>query len=263
MLQQVQDLKEEGEDLKTMLEGLEPADWDGQTPFKNWTVNHVVQHLHGADRMALLSLNDAEGFRAVLADPSEVSAIMNPVLEGGELLAAWWSSFNEMCEALGASDPKRRLPWFGPDMGVMMFTTARQMETWAHGQDIFDMFGRQRINSARLENIVVIGVKTYGWTFANRGMETPGPAPFVCLTSPDCDIWEYNEPDETNMVQGDAEEFCHVVTQGRNIADVDLRVVGKAATAWMAIAQCFAGPPEDPPAPGSRLVNFRVVPDRS
>ena len=51
-----------------------------------------------------------------------------------------------------------------------MFSTARQMEVWSHGQDIFDMFGKNRINKERLKNIVVIGVKTYGWTFINRGL---------------------------------------------------------------------------------------------
>jgi len=137
-----------------------------------------------------------------------------------------------------------------------MFTTARQMETWAHGQDIFDMFGEARVNTNRLKNIAVIGVKTYGWTFANRGIDVPGPAPYVRLTGPTGDIWEFNEPSETNRVEGDAVQFCQVVTQGRNIADVDLEVTGDPAQTWMNIAQCFAGPPEDPPEPGSRLVNF-------
>ncbi len=256
MFQQAEDLREEGIELKKVLDELGPDDWEKQTPFKNWTVNQVVQHLHGADRMAVLSLNDADVFKTAQSDPSKVRDIMNPTLQGSELLDTWWSYFNEMCDALGESDPKRRVPWFGPDMGVMMFTTARQMETWAHGQDIFDMFGRIRANSNRLQNIVVIGVKTYGWTFANRGMEPPGPAPYVKLTSPEGTIWEFNEPDETNMVEGDAVEFCHVVTQGRNIQDVNLTVVGEPAQKWMDIAQCFAGPPEDPPAPGSRTVNF-------
>ena len=36
--------------------------------------------------------------------------------------------------------------------------------------------------------------------------------------------------------------------------DVDvLTVVGDTANRWMAIAQCFAGGPEDPPAPGERV----------
>ena len=256
MFQQAKDLKEEGIELKRMLDELAADDWQRQTPFKQWTVNKVVQHLHGADRAAVLALTDAEEFQALSKDSEKIAAIMNPTVQGGELLDTWWAYFNEMCDALGASDPKRRVPWFGPDMGVMMFTTARQMETWAHGQDIFDMFGRSRRNSSRIKNIVVIGVKTYGWTFANRGQEPPGPAPYVRLTSPEGEVWEFNDPDESSMVEGDAVAFCHVVTQGRNIADVDLKVVGDAARQWMAIAQCFAGPPEDPPAPSSRLVHF-------
>ena len=256
MFQQAADLLEEGKALKAVLDDLEAADWFRATPFKNWTVNQVVQHLHGSDKMAVLSLKDADGFAKVMSDPEATNERMNPGGEGQALLDTWWSYFTEMCQLLGDSDPKRRLPWFGPDMGVMMFTTARQMETWSHGQDIFDMFGRKRVNTHRLKNIAVIGVKTYGWTFANRKLEPPGPAPYVRLTAPDGDIWEFNEPNTDNLVAGDAAEFCHVVTQGRNIADVNLEVVGEPAEQWMAIAQCFAGPPEDPPAPGSRTANF-------
>ena len=256
MFQQAADLKEEGEELKRVLDDLVDADWSRATPFKNWTVNQVVQHLHGSDKMAVLALKDADGFAAAIADPKVVGATMNPTEEGLVLLDTWWRYFSEMCELLGSSDPKRRVPWFGPDMGVMMFTTARQMESWSHGQDIFDMFGKPRINSNRLKNIAVIGVKTYGWTFANRKQDIPGPAPYVRLVSPEGDIWEFNDPSDENCVIGDAVEFCHVVTQGRNIADVNLDVVGEPATLWMDIAQCFAGPPEDPPAPGSRTANF-------
>ncbi len=256
MFQQAEDLREEGTELKTVLDDLSADDWARNTPFKNWTVNHVVQHLHGSDKMAVLSLKDAEGFAAAKADPEVVGKTMNPTEEGEELLSTWWAYFTEMCDLLGESDPKRRVPWFGPDMGVMMFTTARQMETWSHGQDIFDMFGRTRRNTSRLKNVAVIGVKTYGWTFANRGLDVPGPAPYVKLKGPEGDIWEWGEADESNKVEGDAVEFCHVVTQGRNIADVNLTVVGEPAQKWMEIAQCFAGPPEDPPSPGSRLINF-------
>ncbi len=258
MFQQADDLREEGAALKKVLDDLAPDDWARPTPFKSWAVNQVVQHLHGSDRMAVLALKDAAGFAAAKADPTVVRKTMNPTEEGRVLLDIWWQYFTEMCDLLGSSDPKRRVPWFGPDMGVMMFTTARQMETWSHGQDVFDMFGRIRVNTNRLKNIAVIGVKTYGWTFANRKLDVPGPAPFVRLTSPGGDVWEFNEADENNLVEGDAVEFCHVVTQGRNIADVNLKVKGEPATQWMKIAQCFAGPPEDPPAPGSRTVKFQA-----
>jgi len=252
MLQQAQDLLEEGQELKALLETLTANEWQAPTPFKDWTVNKVVQHLHGADVMAVLSLSDPEKFKATISDMRAVNKTMNPIIEGQELFERWWSYFTEMSEQLGASDPKRRCPWFGPDMGVMMFTTARQMETWAHAHDIYDLKKQPRNNTDRIKNIAEIGVRTYGWTFANRKMEPPGDAPFVRLTAPSGALWEWNDPSQDNKVEGSAVEFCHVVTQGRNIADVSLQVTGEPATQWMAIAQCFAGPPETPPAPGTR-----------
>ena len=43
--------------------------------------------------------------------------------------------------------------------------------------------------------------------------------------------------------------------QVRNIKDTNLKISGENVTKWMEIAQCFAGPPEDPPEPGSRTWN--------
>ncbi len=48
-------------------------------------------------------------------------------------------------------------------------------------------------------------------------------------------------------------EFCQVVAQTRNVADTRLVVKGDTAQRWMQIAQCFAGPPNDPPAKGTRV----------
>jgi uncharacterized protein (TIGR03084 family) len=159
---------------------------------------------------------------------------------------------------LSALPSDTRLKWAGPDMSIRMFTTARQMETWAHGQAIYDLMRVTRAASDRLRNIAEIGVRTYGWTFANRKQPAPGPAPYVRLTGPSGAWWEWNDPTTANIVEGDALAFCQVVTQTRNIADTDLRVTGEPARAWMSVAQCFAGPPEDPPPPGARLTAARA-----
>ena len=77
--------------------------------------------------------------------------------------------------------------------------------------------------------------------------------PYVRLVAPSGEIWTYNEPSDTDRIEGSATEFCQVVTQVRNIADTSLAVRGEAATRWMSIAQCFAGPPHPPPAKGTRF----------
>ena len=79
------------------------------------------------------------------------------------------------------------------------------------------------------------------------------PKSFQFLTGPSGAVWEWNRADDSNRITGSAVEFCQVVTQGRNILDTKLEVVGNAASQWMSIAQCFAGAPSDPPRPGERV----------
>lgn len=262
MLQESADFRAEAEALHEFLLTLEPADWQRPTQFMDWTPWDVVAHLHYFDLVSKFSLEGRDAFAAKRDEligwmgqgrtNREIARGELGDLAPDELLARWKTTFEELTDALSASDPKRRLPWFGPDMGVRMFTTARYMETWAHGQEIRDLKSVARVYDDRIRNIVAIGVKTFGWTFVNRGEEVPGPPPWVRLEAPSGEIWEYGEPSDEDFVKGSAAEFCHVVTQGRNIADVDLEVRGPVATRWMSIAQCFAGGPVDPPAPGTR-----------
>jgi len=133
-----------------------------------------------------------------------------------------------------------------------MFTTARLMETWAHGQEVYDLVGATREPTDRLKHVATLGVKTFGWTFANRKLSPPGPPPYVRLVAPSGAVWEWGEPSEAERVLGPALDFCLVVTQARNVADTALEVTGPVATRWMSIAQCFAGGAVDPPPPGTR-----------
>jgi uncharacterized protein (TIGR03084 family) len=256
------DLRAEADELHAFLQTLGDSDWSRPTPFKQWMPWDVVAHLHYFDRFSLLALGDVETFAAKREEmvASLVSGMSGAEitrrelgdLRAKDLLAAWHETCHEMAEKLGACDAKRRLPWFGPDMAARTFTSARYMETWAHGQDVYDLMHVRRTHTDRIQHIAVLGVKTYGWTFANRKLEVPGPPPYVRLVAPSGAIWEWNEPSESSAVRGDALEFCQVVTQGRSFADTRLEAVGDAARRWMEIAQCFAGGPADPPQPGER-----------
>jgi uncharacterized protein (TIGR03084 family) len=262
MLQESIDLRAEADELHAFVETLAPDDWGRPTLFKAWTPWDVVAHLHYFDRVSLLALTDEEAFakkrkeliQKLAAGVGNAEQARDELgdLEPTELVERWISTCHQMADELGSSDAKRRLPWFGPDMGVRMFTTARLMETWAHGQELYDLKGVRRAPTDRIHHIAVIGMKTFAWTFVNRGLEVPGPPPYVRLVAPSGAIWEWGEPSETECVRGDALEFCQVVTQTRNVADTALEVVGDVATRWMSIAQCFAGGPVDPPKPGER-----------
>ena len=258
----VADLRAEGDELYALLSDMDTGYWTQHSSFKDWTVWDVVAHLHFSDHMALTSLKSADAFKALMKDimatgsarqyTNDWLSVDGHSVNGPELLARWRTMFIELCDALAAADPEQRFVWAGPGMKARMFATARQMETWAHGWEIYDLMGLPRTHTDRIENIATIGVRTFGWTFTNRKLPVPEVAPYVRLTAPSGAIWAWNEPDTGHSVIGSAVEFCQVVTQVRNIADTNLEVTGDNAIAWMAIAQCFAGPPEEPPAPGTR-----------
>jgi len=259
LARQVSDLRIEGEELSALLSSLDAADWDRTTTFKNWTVYDVVAHLHFSDHMGVTTMRSSDAFKALVADVGRSELTLAAYtrrwlgdVPAAELLSRWRDLFADMCDRLQAMDPEQRLTWAGPGMKPRMFTTARQMETWAHGWEIYDLLGVPRQHTDRIRNIATIGVRTFGWTFTNRQLEIPAEIPYVRLIAPSGAIWEFNDPNASSRVSGDSVEFCQVVTQVRNIADTRLEVVGDSATRWMAIAQCFAGAPADPPAPGTR-----------
>lgn len=261
MMPQAKDFLDESEALHALVAPLSDDALGQPTAFKGWTINEVIGHLHVWNHAADLSLKGGEAFQEFYREV--VSQLGGGTLrsfekqwlkglEGRSLVTTWREFFAEMTPRFGEADPSMRVEWAGPSMSVRSSITARLMETWAHGQEIYDRLGVVRRNTDRIRNIVVLGVNTYGWTFKVRGQEPPQPMPHLRLTAPSGETWRHGEPSETELIEGLAEEFCQVVTQTRNIADTALRVTGPNATAWMAQAQCFAGPPETPPAPGTR-----------
>jgi uncharacterized protein (TIGR03084 family) len=262
MFQQVIDFRDESEALYRLIGPLGDADFERPTQFKAWTLNDVVGHLHMWNWAADLSVQDPAALEDFLARVmgSVGAGGLRPFerdwrdgLGGEALREAWRAFYLPMSERFGEADPKARVKWAGPDMSVRSSITARLMETWAHGQAVYDLLGVERQDTDRIRNIAVLGVNTFAWTFTNRKLAVPETQPYVRLAAPSGAVWEFNEPSETERIEGPATAFCQVVTQTRNIADTGLEVRGDTAAQWMSIAQCFAGPPEAPPAPGTRF----------
>jgi uncharacterized protein (TIGR03084 family) len=128
-------------------------------------------------------------------------------------------------------------------MNALSFATARLMEYWAHGQDVADALGVRRQPTDRLRHICHLGVRTRGFSFANRGLPAPEGEVYVELAAPDGTTWTWGDPAAPDRVAGPAEDFALLVTQRRHRADVHLTVTGEAARAWLEVAQAFAGPP--------------------
>jgi uncharacterized protein (TIGR03084 family) len=177
--------------------------------------------------------------------------------EGSQLVSDWRLTYQKLAQAYSQADPSQRCPWVGPSMSARSCITARQMETWAHGQAIYDELGRVRENTDRLQNIIILGINTFGWTFKVRGEAAPDQMPYVELAAPSGRLWTFGEENSASAIKGAAEEFAQVVTQTRHVEDTQLSYDGEDAKRWLYNAQCFAGGPNSPPAPGSRFMRTK------
>ena len=255
------DLVAECAELEALTAPLDAAGWRTLTRFYAWTIYDEIAHLCLFDEVAVLAARDQDAFRAeqtsleaTLASGMKVSELARhryAHLDGASLGGFWRGRYLAVAELLTMLDPKARLPWFGPDMSARSFVTARLMETWAHGQDVYDALGVSRPASPRLRHVAHLGVLTFSWSFSNRGLTPPPVTPSVELTGPIGEHWTWGQPSAAESVRGSALDFCLVVTQRRHYFDTRLEVTGAVAQEWMRLAQCFAGPPVMGPAPGA------------
>lgn len=260
------DLVQEYEALDDVAAALGQEDWDRCTPFFGWTLFDQILHIAFFDHEALLALEAPDRFRKraqkILGfirsgEPwPQWTRAMSGLERPAGLLPFWRNARTRLTERLAQVLPETRLPWYGPDMGVRSLASSRLMETWAHGQDIYDTLKRKRKNQARLYHVAHLGVTTFNWSFTIRGRKPPLHAPHVLLRGPDNQLWEWKKPGSQGQVRGSGEEFCLVVTQRRNLADTGLQWQGNRVKEWLSMAQAFAGIPQDPPLPGVRTVDY-------
>src|SRR5438128_6734127 len=134
-------LRTECAELYGIVKDLTDAQWQTVTVFYGWTVRDEIMHLYFLDDMGVLALKDgvtfADQVKAIRAKQAQNIEISQQVrekykpLSNKAVVEAWHKGFGQMCDLFGAQDEKTRMPWFGPDMSVPSFASARQMETWA------------------------------------------------------------------------------------------------------------------------------------
>ena len=260
------DLKKQYQEFDDLVAGLDEKQWRRKTPFFEWTIFDEVAHIAFFDNEALLTIEDpiqfkerAKGVIEVLLSGGSLRNHTNPLLgpaAPAELLSLWRDIRNRLIGRLSTMSPKDRLTWYGPNMSAISFASARLMETWAHSQDVFDTLEIKRVNRAGLRHVAHMGVATFGWSFILRKLKAPDIKPRIALTGPAGEKWVWGEPHATERVWGSAEEFCLVVAQRRNVADTALQWQGEHVAKWLTIAQAFAGVPQNPPAPGIRVIEY-------
>jgi uncharacterized protein (TIGR03084 family) len=244
------ELTAESADLDALVSGLPESQWQRETPAPSWTIATQIAHLAWTDDAALLAITDPPAFqdelRKALQDIDhfvDKGAYERAGQPAGELLEQWRAGRSRLRDALRAVPDGTKIAWFGPPMSAASMATARLMETFAHGQDVADALGVNRTPTSRLRSIAHIGVRTRDFAFALNDKPVPAEEFRVELDAPDGSQWTWGPSDAAQRVTGPALDFCLLVTQRRNRANLDVKAVGADADTWLDIAQAFAGPP--------------------
>ncbi len=250
MRQVLDDFRAERAELIGILDTAGPAALALPTPAEPWMVRDQISHLAFFDDEALKAATDPDSFFAGIARMAEIGADVymdqhvdrGRAMQPSELMQWLLDAGNRLADALDGRDPDERIPWYGPPIRARSFIIARIMETWAHGQDVVDALGVDRRPTDRLFHIAELGIRTFRFSYENRGLDLPAERVRVALRGPTGTVRVWND-ESSNSVTGPLEDFCLVVTQRRHSDDTHLVIEGPIADEWMQIAQAFAGPP--------------------
>ncbi|MGW4488765.1 TIGR03084 family metal-binding protein [Amycolatopsis sp. NPDC004368] len=251
------DLAAESQAIDDVVAGMPPEGWARPTPAEGWTVAHQIAHLAWTDSKALIAAARPEQWQAEVENLLSVGEnYVDLAAEEGaatpppELLERWRAGRVALAEALANVPAGQKLPWYGPPMSAASMATARMMETWAHGQDVFDALGLTREPTARLWHIARFGTRTRDFAYKLNSLAPPAEEFRVELAAPDGTTWAFGPEDAEQRLTGSAVDFCLVITQRRHPADTDLVATGADVEEWLGIAQAFAGPPGAGRKPG-------------
>ena len=238
--------------------------WNADTPAAGWDVAMQIAHLAWTDEVSLTAIRDAAAFQAVvdtaMSDPTgfvDAGAAEIAATGRDEVLARWRLARGELADALKSADPGEKIPWFGPPMRPRSMTTARIMETWAHGVDVADALGISVSEDpafvGALPHVARLGFKTRAFAYMMNGLSAPSSEIHVRLTRPAGGLVEFGPADAEQRVSGSLVDFCLLVTQRVHLADTDLEALGEDAAQWLRIAQAFAGLPGGGREEGARV----------
>lgn len=253
------DLIDEQNSLDEIVEAIADDEWRRATPSPGWNVADQIGHLAYFDASAATAITDADAFRtgfdelvtgATKEGMDDFTLGAFRALSPKEQLSNWRRTRGVLATSALSLRDETRVPWYGPSMSAKSFLSARLMETWAHGSDVADALGVERVATDRLRHVAQLGFITRKWSYKVRGEEVPSGDVRLELTDPSGGRWTWGRDDADDAIKGSAEEFCLVVTQRRHVDDTSLET-GDLGYHWLMRAQAFAGAASDGPKPRS------------
>lgn len=244
----ISDLEVEQGAVDASVARLDANGWSSPTLADGWDVRASISHLWYSDRIARLALSDPLSFAAqksaITALPTVMPDMRLPAdMDEALLLLSWRKDRQLLTTTMQMANPYVRVPWFGPDMSLPSFISARIMETWAHGIDVAEAVGAPLAITNRIRHVCHLGVDARRFAFEINGLADSEMEIRVELAAPDGATWTWGPPDARDRIAGSAIDFALLVTQRRHREDTRLEAQGTSANRWLNVAQAFAGPP--------------------
>lgn len=254
MQQITTDLAAQHAELRAILTGLTPPQWDVESLCAGWSVADVVLHLAQSDEVALGSARgDIEaaaraagwdlaalhsGERSMDALADRAVAVQRGTAPF-DLLARWSDTADALVTTLAAAEPKQPLPWVVGELPARTLATTRLAECWVHTGDIAHAVGATQPFSDRLWHIARLAWRTIPYAFAQAGQALAGPVA-VLLDTPDGRPWEFSDGEPLTTVTGDALTFCQVAARRVPGHTSGLHASGPDADAVLDLVRTFA-----------------------
>ncbi len=244
MQQILADLVAEQQAVDQYLQTKKDREWSRKTPAKPWTVQDQVSHLAWSEDYALDAVVEGGARLAEAAShDSGEDFTMAGVLQGRAMrpqeVIEWWRQARaKVVDALSRCDPAQRIPWFAGDMSARAFATARLMETWAHGLDIHHTFGDEPEDTSRLRHIAWLGWRTLPYAFQLAG-EDYSEVVRLEVIGPSYNKWVYGPEDSTQIIRGQAGEWCRVAVRRLAADKTSLKATGDVAETALRVARSY------------------------
>ncbi|WP_050375164.1 maleylpyruvate isomerase family mycothiol-dependent enzyme [Streptomyces acidiscabies] len=151
-------------------------------------------------------------------------------------LEQWRVGRTEVAAALRETPLDHEFPWYGSQLTPALMIPLRLMETWAHGQGIYDAVDVPHPPANRLRHVAALGVIGRELSFHTVQLPPSGP---LLPRDPDDQTWTWGPENAEQQVHGSAADFCLRVTRRRSLEETELVAVGEDARTWLEVARVF------------------------
>ena len=246
MTEIVDDFLAECEALDELVLAIPVQGWLTPTPAQGWDVRDSFTHLAESNQLALECVTTGRStlIDDVLASGSVEEFEKRHLATGrsmpGEAVRDWWRSTNDaLAAALRAVPDSTRIPWGPNRMSPASFTTARLMETWAHGLDCFDALGAAPTDTDRLMHVARLALRALPYAFAVKGLAVLGPVRLELQAPGNESTWTLGEEGAATTISGTAGDWCRAAVN-RDRRGERTRLSGRGPDAEAVIANVQA-----------------------